>query len=60
MRLSRDVLERWVDQVYFEDTVVDCFVRMTMASKDLKREYRMCQVVSITVVDAIRIGRSYR
>ncbi len=46
IRISREVLERWVDQVFFEDTVVDCFVRLTMAHQQKQHEYYMCQIVS--------------
>jgi hypothetical protein len=45
IRISRDSLERWVDQAYFEETVVDCFVRMTFQSSKKQNEYMMCQIV---------------
>lgn len=44
VRLSRDTLERWVDQVYFESTVEGCFVKTTVATNRDEQRYIICQI----------------
>eukprot|EP01022_Parablepharisma_sp_SALTPOND_P017958 TRINITY_DN2923_c0_g1_i1.p1 TRINITY_DN2923_c0_g1~~TRINITY_DN2923_c0_g1_i1.p1 ORF type:complete len:658 (-),score=96.37 TRINITY_DN2923_c0_g1_i1:1080-3053(-) len=47
VRLSRDILEKWVDQVYFEPTVKECFVRTTVAASQKQQKYIICQIVEV-------------
>jgi len=47
VRLSRDMLEKWVDQVYFEQTVKNCFVRTTVGASQNQHQYKMCQVEGV-------------
>eukprot|EP00826_Nyctotherus_ovalis_P038326 TRINITY_DN3584_c0_g7_i2.p1 TRINITY_DN3584_c0_g7~~TRINITY_DN3584_c0_g7_i2.p1 ORF type:complete len:527 (-),score=221.39 TRINITY_DN3584_c0_g7_i2:46-1626(-) len=48
VRLSRDLLEKWVDQVYFESVVEHCFVRTTVAASKREQRYVMCQVAGVS------------
>jgi RNA polymerase-associated protein RTF1 len=48
VRLSRDILEKWVDQVYFESTVEGCFVRTTVATNKREHKYMMCQIAGVS------------
>lgn len=41
------MLEKWVDQSYFEQTVPGCFVRMTFQSNRGQHEYMMCEIVQL-------------
>lgn len=46
VRLNRSLLEKWVDQPYFERTVPQFFVRVGIGmNREQQNAYRMAQVV---------------
>ena len=45
LRLTRNILEKWVDQPFFESVVVGFFVRVLIGmSKEKRMVYRLAQV----------------
>ncbi len=59
IRVSRDMLEKWVDQLYFEQTVVGAFVRMTIASSKERTKCVIGEVVRQDIDDGL-VGRACR
>ena len=51
VRISREKLEKWVDQVFFEKTVVGCFVRLTLASgrENIPVTYQIKEIIDVKV-----------
>lgn len=49
VQLMRNQLEQWVDEPFFDETVVGCFVRVNIgANKESdEKQYRLCEVVAI-------------
>jgi hypothetical protein len=49
VQLTRNQLEEWVDQPFFDETVVGCFVRINIGTGKTTGEasYRVCEVVGI-------------
>ena len=47
IRLSRFKLERWVHAPFFNDTVLNCFVRVNIGTNDGKAVYRVTEIVGV-------------
>jgi len=48
IRLERTRLEKWLDEPYFDEVVVGCFVRLNVGQKDGVPVYRVAEVVGIS------------
>ncbi|KAG0335123.1 RNA polymerase-associated protein rtf1 [Podila horticola] len=47
IRLGRDKLEKWCYSPYFKDTVVGCFVRVSIGQDRNRPVYRICEIVAV-------------
>ena len=49
IRISRELLEKWVDEIYFEETVKECYVRLNLGvNKETNTNcYRICEVSNV-------------
>ncbi|KAG0223312.1 hypothetical protein BGW42_005985 [Actinomortierella wolfii] len=45
IRLGRDKLEKWCFHPFFKDTVIGCFVRLSVGERGGRPVYRVCEVV---------------
>lgn len=47
IRLSRDKLEKWCYSPFFKDTVVGCFVRLSIGGDRNRHVYRITEIVAV-------------
>jgi hypothetical protein len=45
MRITRDFLEKWVGEIFFNETVIGAFVRVSLGKPDQKCSYKPGKVV---------------
>lgn len=48
IRLTRNRLESWIEEPFFEETVVGCFVRVSIGQDSGEPIYRVAEVVGVT------------
>jgi RNA polymerase-associated protein RTF1 len=46
--IPRRRLARWCKEPFFEDAVMNCFVRLLIGDHDGKNCYRLCQIVGVS------------
>jgi len=51
IRLSREILEKWIDEIYFDDVVKGCFVRINLGVNNETKQnmYRLCEIEDVIV-----------
>jgi RNA polymerase-associated protein RTF1 len=50
LRLPRSLLEKWVEEPFFEKAVVGCFVRLGVGKSPGSRgeaQYKVCEIISV-------------
>ena len=47
IRLKRDLLEKWVNEPFFERVLPGCFVRIGIGNKDGRPIYRVAEIVQV-------------
>lgn len=48
IRISRNRLERWIEEPYLETAVTGCFVRVLIGNNAGRPIYRLCEIVRVT------------
>ena len=47
IQLRREMLERWVNEPYFEKAVVGYYVRISMGEVEGQSVYKMCEIKGV-------------